>query len=103
MWNPTELKHGDVVTAAAVGRDANVFRIFVNGTLVAEEGLDVCKMPDPALAQLWGIVDADGACPQVRFGNQSGEEFPDTMQDPASPLWTGSPKWQPTLVNFGSP
>jgi len=67
-WVPKTLRAGDVVTAVLVGGTRRLFRVLVNGDLVAEIASDEADLPDPTSVRLWGVVDIDGCCVKVQLG-----------------------------------
>lgn len=66
-WQPGTLQAGDIVTAVVAPAPADIFRILVNGQVVAERCLSGTGMQDPEQIPLWGAVDVDGACVSVRL------------------------------------
>eukprot|EP00929_Paragymnodinium_shiwhaense_P053001 TRINITY_DN26539_c0_g1_i1.p1 TRINITY_DN26539_c0_g1~~TRINITY_DN26539_c0_g1_i1.p1 ORF type:complete len:4103 (+),score=936.60 TRINITY_DN26539_c0_g1_i1:86-12310(+) len=83
-WKANKLRKGDVVTACLVGKPAEVFRIFVNGRIVAERRTTGTNAPNPSLENLWGVVDLGGACIRLRAGGR-GDAQPASFVGRASP------------------
>lgn len=83
-WTPNTLRVGDVVTVILAAPPADVFRVLVNGRLVAERSASQRDLPDPTSGRIWGVVDVDGCCVKVRLGAGIPTNGPVDLSDLAS-------------------
>jgi len=92
-WQPGKLQVGDIVTAVAAPPPANVFRILVNGHVVAERPLRATGLVNPEEVPLWGVVDVDGSCVSVRLrGGTAYGERPKSAQSTLSTRSRSEPR-----------
>lgn len=89
-WTPKSLRRGDVITAVLAAPPADVFRVLVNGRIVAERSAS--DLPDALSGSVWGVLDVDGCCVKVRLGEGIPESSLVDLSDLARPATGGPPR-----------